>query len=266
MLSFLLPGFDQFYEGQTAAGFAYAGYGLSGLVLAAEMQNKTTTPGQADISSRNNVKRQFLLGGQMYELAGAMSAYQSYRSLNHLYRDQGSSAYDFIKRDETSLDLLSAPFDFRFLKKTTTWLPLSFILVTVAAAPQSQAASHYINGSDVGYLSAFSYQAGVAEESIFRGALLPSLHQWWGNGSWANLAQATAFGAVHISSENPFPLPQMLLGWYLGWVTQQNEYSLRESIFIHAWWDVIAFTATYLDQTAADRATNVYLPLVDARF
>ncbi len=265
VVSFILPGFDQIIQGQYGAGFTYAGYGLFGLSLSSSVRDKATTPGQADISSRNNVKRQILLGDQMYEMAGAMSAFQSYHSIIDVYRKSGTG-YTFITNDDTSLDLILAPLHFQFLTKVTTWLPLAGLLAGVLAVQHNPMAANYLDATDAGYLSAFSVQAGVAEESLLRGAFMPSLRQWWGSDFWSNTTQATAFAALHISSQNPVPLPQLALGWYLGWLTQRNGYSIRESIFIHAWWDVIAFTATYLDQSNYDRATNIYMPVVDARF
>lgn len=263
VITFILPGLDQMIEGEWGSGLTYASYGLLGFQLIDAVQNKVDNPGQADISTRDNLKRQMLLGSQMYEMAGAMSAYQSYHSIINIYRDHGV-AYTFIKPDETTLDLVTAPFDIRFLKRPTTWAPLAALVIGVIAAPTSGAAN-FINGSDIGYLSAFSVQAGVAEESVFRGAFMPSLRQWWGSDVWANTAQASIFAALHYSSENKLPLPQFMLGWYFGWLTQKNEYSIRENIFIHAWWDIIAFASTYLGQTNVQRR-NVYVPVVDLTF
>ncbi len=264
MLSFLLPGLDQAIQGQYISAATYASYGLFGFSLIKAAQDKSKNPGQADITSRDNYKRQLLLGSQMYELAGAMSAYQSYRSIINVYREHGVG-YMFIKADETSLDLLAAPFDFRFLARSTTWAPLAALIGGILLAPKDKASANYINGTDIGYLSAFSIQAGVAEESVFRGAFLPSMREWWGSDLWSNTAQATVFAALHISSQNPVPLPQFALGWYFGWLTQHNNYSIRENIFIHVWWDIIAFTSTYLGQTNSDRR-NIYVPVIDATF
>ena len=56
---------------------------------------------------------------------------------------------------------------------------------------------------------------------------------------------ATVFAAAHYSNHNQLPIFQLLSGWYLGYVTQRNDWSVSESIFIHSWIDVIAFTAAF---------------------
>lgn len=263
VFSFFLPGIDQFVEGQTAAGATYLTYGVSGVVIAMNRNDALTSdPGQNDIGSRDNAVRQYMLGWQMYQTAGALSAYQAYRSTIQTYRES-ETGYGFIKSDDTTLDLAWAPFDFRFLARPTTFVPLGLLLAaTVYAVNETSDADRYLSGSDYGYTAALSYQAGVSEEAIFRGWLMPSFRDSWKSDFWSNSTQATIFALLHISDENPYPVAQFLVGYYLGWLTQQNRWSLRESIFIHAWWDVIAFTGSYLLETKKER--QAYLPLLTA--
>ena len=48
----------------------------------------------------------------------------------------------------------------------------------------------------------------------------------------------------HLNT-NPQPIAQLLLGYHLGYVSQKNNWTLGEAIFIHTWWDVIAFSTIY---------------------
>jgi hypothetical protein len=54
------------------------------------------------------------------------------------------------------------------------------------------------------------------------------------------------------------PLAQLILGYYLGWVSINNQYSLKESIFIHTWWDVIAFAQNYHFESTGSKSKLAY--------
>lgn len=264
VLTFFLPGLDQFWEKQYAAGATYSIYGISGLSIANYAKDGTDA-GQNELDSRDNGIRQQILGMQMYQTAGSLSAYQAFRSNVNLLKGL-NAGYDFLKVDETTAELAAAPFEFSFLKRPTTYIPLAVVLgVVVYGIGDADNPDRYIDDTDMGYTAGFSYQAGLGEEAVFRGWLMPSFRQAWGSDFWSNGLQATLFSVAHISSENPYPLWQFGLGYYLGWLTQRNKWSLRESIFIHAWWDVIAFTGIYLAESKRDRR-SLYMPLVNFGF
>ena len=70
------------------------------------------------------------------------------------------------------------------------------------------------------------------------------MREYWDSDFWSNAAQSLLFAAAHLNT-NPQPIAQLLLGYHLGYVTQKNNWTLGESIFIHTWWDVIAFSTIY---------------------
>lgn len=265
LLTFVLPGFDQFVEGQIIDGSFYAGYALLGLnISASALDRLASSPGQSDISTRNNDQRQALLGSQMYQEAGALSAYQTFRSTIE-YERKMNFGYQFIKSEDTSGDIMLAPLKFSFLARPTTYLPLGILLMgMIYSVDHEPSAAHFITGSDIGYLTGLSYQAGTSEEALFRGIFMPDLRNWWGSDFWSNIAQATVFSLAHISTDNPVPVWQFAAGYYWGWLAQKNKWSIQEGVFIHAWWDVIAFTASYLSDSKSN--TNFYAPLFSAQF
>lgn len=57
-------------------------------------------------------------------------------------------------------------------------------------------------------------------------------------------SQSLLFAAAHLNT-NPQPLPQLLLGYHLGYVAQKNSWRLAEAVFIHVWWDVLAFATIF---------------------
>ena len=56
------------------------------------------------------------------------------------------------------------------------------------------------------------------------------------------------------------------MGYYLGYLSQKNHWTLKEGIFIHAWWDLIAFTGSYLYDSRDKRSKGFYLPLLSAEY
>jgi membrane protease YdiL (CAAX protease family) len=87
-----------------------------------------------------------------------------------------------------------------------------------------------------------------------------------GNFWLANGAQAVLFGAAHYNARDlPLPWPQALLGFYFGWLTKKNGWTLSEAIFVHAWWDMLVFAGevatSYRDKDPAAAAFRVALPV-----
>jgi membrane protease YdiL (CAAX protease family) len=117
--------------------------------------------------------------------------------------------------------------------------------------------------SDGFFTAATSYNAGVGEEAFFRGYLMMNFRQSWGSDFWSLTASSVLFGAAHISSDNPYPWPQLIGGFYLGWLAQHDDWTLSRNVFVHAWWDIIAFISEFSSDTVHPK---VMLPLVDARF
>lgn len=75
----------------------------------------------------------------------------------------------------------------------------------------------------------------------------------------------TKFAAAHLGPQNRTPYPQFLGGMYFGWVTQRNNWSLKEAIFIHFWWDVIAISDALM-RKRRNYETALFLPIYSGSF
>lgn len=241
LTSLVFPGADQWYEGQTTEAAAFTGVaaGGIGLTLYSHKQHLRQEPCYANYEPKCNPDPYRLedLGQQYYMAAGGMSAYYSFQTAVKQRKADGEFA--FIKKPDEMDEILLAPFRFSFLTRWTTFVPL---LVPLLAFP----GAHHIRFDDSALAAAKSYNAGTWEESFFRGYLMPNMNQSWNSPFLSNAGSSFLFGAAHTGQVKGFPWPQTLLGFYLGWVTQRNDWSIQESIFIHAWWDVITIVGDYI--------------------
>jgi len=266
--SILLPGLAQWTEDQKKSALFYGSIAASGLIMVLDASIKLKAQekegmSNPTLSSLNDTGREFLLGAQLYQGAGFLSAYHSFRSAVQSRQDLGEFA--FLPRHEEVGELLKAPLDGTMLTRSTTWIPLSLLAgLAIYSRDHEPLKWGSLKSTDLFFSGAFSYNAGVSEEAAFRGWILPDLYNRWGP-TWGPTSTALLFGLAHISSENPVPWPQFLMGYYLGYLTIRNNWSLRESIFLHVWWDVIAFYETYLVERGKGNATLV-VPLVFTNF
>ncbi len=261
-----LPGFDQWWEGQDQSGIFYSGTAVLGLDIALNASRSIDKNTSTSLDSRDNRVRQATLGLQLYQDSGFLSAYHSFRSAVRTRQTDGE--FQFLKHEENGADLLLAPLHFSFLTEPSTFIPLGIFagISTFYLSSGNSNRARNFTISDSFYASAFSYGAGVTEEAAFRGWLMPEFMNSWQSEFWSNTATAVIFGAAHLSGDNPIPWPQFALGWYLGWLAQKNDWRISQGIFVHAWWDVIAFTAAYLDDPGSSKNRVLFLPLVDAHF
>ncbi|MGE3974881.1 MAG: lysostaphin resistance A-like protein [Bdellovibrionales bacterium] len=258
LLSFLIPGFDQYWEGQYLYGAAYTGVALGGYLVARNAANEYRR--DSSHNSRNEKVRQYNLGSQLIQASGGFSAYHSFRTA--VKTRQANGQFLFLKKEESPTDLLVAPFRFDYLLRPTTILPLGVGAALVGLMVQQERTKlKSLNSSDVFYSGAFSFNAGTHEEALFRGWIMPVSHHYLDNAVLANVTTSGLFAAAHLGTVSQ-PWPQALMGFYLGFVTQKRDWTLSESIFIHTWWDVMIFMASY---ATGDEAT-IRLPLVDMRF
>jgi hypothetical protein len=265
-LSFLLPGFDQWAEGQYVDAALYTGLALTGLLIASQDFDYVMDQRElgADIESRDDKMRNYFVGNMMYISAGSFSAYHSFRTAVKSRQPYGE--FEFIKNDDTVGDLLKAPFEFHFLKRPTTYIPLAVLAVLTIDQVSKHKSHNSYNGRDFFYGSAYSYAAGTNEEAAFRGYMMPVLYETTGNYYYANGLNALVFGAAHISADNPTPWGQALAGYYFGYLTAKNNWSIRESIFLHTWWDVLVFAAMFHEESARPTGTGFSMPLFSGTF
>lgn len=270
LATFLLPGFDQWVEFQYPSATMYSSIALGGLALAAPASErlKAKSIDLSNLSNRDDDVRTVQLGSQIYMAAGSFSAYHSFRSAVRSRKHAGG--YAFLANEESVDELWTSPFHFELLARPTTYLPLGGLFALMVYGLSSDGEMFKNNSyrvGDAGFAGAASYLAGTNEEALFRGWMMPMLMERWQSPFWSNTATAVIFGAAHLSANNTFPLAQFAAGWYFGYLSQANGWTLRESIFVHAWWDVIAFTGSYLYESRDKRKDlKLYLPLLAVEY
>lgn len=268
--SLLLPGLDQYLEGQAVSGVIYTGVALSGYAYAADRaaklgQEHLKKESQKNFSSKNNDYRAFHLGMQLPMVAGSFSAYHSFRTAVRSRQKNGEFAY--LEEEEKITDLLLAPLHFEFMLRKSTWIPLlivgaiAYIENTPWALAESKSKSSPLYPSDYYYSVVPALGAGTSEEAVFRGWLMPMFHHHLKSETLSNLAQASVFALAHLGNVK-VPVVQALLGYYLGEVTMRNHWTLAESVFIHTWWDVIAFLGSYSNRDRNDTAKQRPMPVL----
>ena len=181
--------------------------------------------------------------------------------------------YAFLKRDESPIELLQAPLKFSYLKKSSTYIPLSVIaslfLYSLITEPTDDIGlkKDPLTSSDLFFASAISLNAGTNEEALFRGWMMPVLMEWTASPFWSNTLTALLFGAAHLGSVDT-PWAQVLLGWHMGNVTIENGWTLSEAIFIHTWWDVLALLNVYTHKLKNKEAITevLWLPTLKWHF
>jgi len=269
LLTLALPGLDQMLENQFGSASAYAvvgGIGL-GVATAADLKNPWWRS-PIDIYGRNDTNRTQMLGLQMYFMAGALSAYHSFRTA--VRTNQPSGLYVFISQEESIGTLLSSPLHFKYLTRPTTFMPLLLGTAALALAALAHGADGdraepvQYGAADGTFSAALGYGAGVSEEAVFHGWLMPVVMQVSGSPFLSNAITAGLSAAIHVPTRKGFPWQQLALSLYLGWLTQKRDWTIGESIFVHTWWDILAFSSVYAFGDKGLRPA-FYLPLVNMR-
>lgn len=286
LVSLFLPGFDQWWEGQYSSAFIYSGIAVGGYVYAAHAQQDVKANPNPDdeddnvLDAKGIAERKVMLGLLTAQGAGGISAYHSFRSAVRTRKGK----FEFLKYEESPKDIMLAPFRFDFLSRKTTFIPLGVGLavaaISIAALDQDKTDDmerSRFTGADAFFSSALSYNAGTHEEAVFRGWLMPTIMEWSGSETFSAVSSAAIFAAAHLST-NERPIPQFALGWYWGYLSQRNDWTISEGVFIHAWWDVIFFATGYqfekikksdkpatstglrVGQTGLDRQPSFWLP------
>lgn len=266
--SLFLPGFDQWWERQYAEASLLSGMALTGLEIASSAHYDGSR--QNGLSIRDDQIRTVLFGQQLYMASGSYSAFYSLRSA--LTSMQGEY-YSFLKNSEggkeTLRDVWAAPFEFHFIKNGTSWVPLGFaalLSAVVISSTETGTGSSPYRLSDFAFSSSTSYLAGTHEEAFFRGTLFPMVRQETGNVWLANLSTSLVFGALHYSAANPLPIAQTAAGIYFAFLTQQRDWSIREAIFIHTWWDFILLNAQAISLAKSGKDAQFVLPTLNWAF
>lgn len=259
LLSLILPGFGQWKEAQYEYAGVYSGIAASGLGLAAlssDSDNKVIS-----------TSRRLWLGLQMFTFSSFLSGYHSFRST--VRTRQGLGEYDFLKIEETPTDLALSPFRFDYLIRPTTLVPLALagvLLFTIGVSSDERVRLSRVTTGDVAFTGAVSYMAGVGEEPFFRGYAMPAMNQRFQSPWLSNIATSTVFALAHVQLDAKkffIPWPQFAFGLYAGWLSQYRDWTVSEAIFLHAWYDVLAFTSFFATEK---KAVYIPLPSLNLRF
>jgi membrane protease YdiL (CAAX protease family) len=278
--SAFLPGFGQYFQGDWT-GAVYTGTAVAGFLLVLQGTSEIISDLGEDalkddpnslLFSESWSYRKIVLGSLAAQGSGFLSAYSAFRiSVPRFQQEDGR--YLFLGRRESVPELMASPFRFDHLLKPSTAIPLGLLAGGVGYLVNYERSHHRgarwtLSGDDFLFTGAEAWNAGVTEEAAFRGWIYPLAYQYlWQNFWLANGAQALLFGAAHFDSENnPIPWPQAVLGFYFGWLVKKNGWTLSESIFMHAWWDMILFagevaTSYRADDPAARASFRVDLPV-----
>ena len=265
--SVVLPGFGQYFQGDWT-GAVYTGVAVGGLLLYAtgahglDESADQAPPALFDDNESWTIRR-MLLGAMAYQGSGLVSAYSAFRiSVPRFQQEDGR--YRFLKANESIGDVMASPFRFRHLKKATSYVPLGLLAGAVGGLVYYKRHSHrgadwLFSGDDLAFYGPLAYNAGITEEAAFRGWLLPLAYEYSGETWWlANGAQALFFAGLHYSSDNPVPWPQALLGYYFGYLTRKNQWTLSEAIFVHTWWDALLFVGGTLVTRRSGEGTATF--------
>lgn len=269
--SLFLPGLDQWMENQNKSAIVYSGGAYMGLQLTFKAMTNLEKSGVTqdkdyfvNLNSRNNDLRDLMMGSHIYSTMGYFSAYHSFRTAVLSYEPYGK--FKFLPKNEKPMDLILAPLEFSHLAKLRTALPLGLLVWALSQELKPDTFQHNSYSiKDQLYATGFSYGAGVGEEMVFRGWVMPMAYESWGTEFGANLFTSTVFALGHIAPSNKTPTAQFIMGYYFGYLTLANNWSLRESIFLHTWWDLLIFSASYIDASRTKDA-SIFLPLVSTSF
>ena len=256
--SWFLPGIDQMIEGQYSAALIYGSTVIAADHLAlVHTRNEIEYQYSYEYRRKSRAERlnhstfglnprKAALYSQVSLATRSMSAYHSFQTA--VTNNKKYGRYEFIKHQDSPLDISLAPFEFSFLTRANTSIPLGMIAIYAITGntyfPENILERRKLNSNDYLFATSASYLAGTHEEAMFRGWIMPALHQATGSAFWSNSLTSLIFARAHYPNIE-LPLPQLLLGWHLGRVVNQNDYSLKEAIFIHTWWDIFAFLSAY---------------------
>ena len=283
-LSLLLPGLGQLIEGQYAAAATYfsiavAGnsYGSYNLKKSLSFTDSAQYEAKSDEFKENLVthgefERKAAAGYQLAFATGSFSAYHNFRTRALTHQPYGGYRFLSKEKEDTPLDILMAPLRFDFLARSSTYIPLSIItgyfLLSQTISPPEEMVRDKLSGSDILFSATSSLAAGTHEEALFRGWMLPLLYETTNSPLWSNGLTSLFFAAAHLSTVQ-IPLAQLLIGWHLGSVTQKNGWSIQEAVFIHTWWDIVAFLSIYqykLREPDARVLPVLWLPPLEVHF
>jgi hypothetical protein len=261
--SVILPGLGQYAHGARPAGLAFTAVAAGGYGAARVGDSDGTTwNGDLPLRGRDQLAEQ---AEHVALTAGMLSAWDAFhRGVPALQR---RGQYKFLRTRDRPADLLTAPFDARFLRRWTTWVDLAqTAAVSALVLSDRRPGARYrpLRGQDVAYAASLATNAAAGEEAVFRGWLLPVAYEHTGGRFWlANGMQAGLFGAAHLPDAGWGAAYIGAWAAWEGWVVRRNQWSARESVFHHFWYNAAVASATFL---TARRDTPRRISLPPVRF
>lgn len=259
LLEILLPGGTHFFEDNYTKGAVFAFTEMS-LLTASIVYDKKLS--QNNTSEYYNYPLMFF--SQLYVIE--KSDY-FLRKVDNVFEGK-NFRYDIAPFGE----MLKAPFDLDEIKKPFV---LAFIaagiidaIISYSIAPKNQRLSNvdrvYGYGNEFNPLmgsatytatsTLVSYGAGVSEEMMMRGLVLPVLDYKYGKKTGL-VASSLIFSALHIPSYLKIKDTKQLLyaiteitaaGFFLGLNAQQNHYNIKTVIAAHAWFNFMVMTTSWI--------------------
>ncbi len=252
----LLPGGTYFYEGDYKTGSAFAipevGLFTMGILINDKMGKQDKTP-EINVPS--------LLSFQLY----AVDKWSYFQK--EVLRVKTENPEFKLTIDDTPLsDLMIAPFKREVISSP---LVVAFALLGIADGiygyPERKRSFSDIDNvtamgnrmsrdSGTGYYEgmafAVSYGAGVSEEMLFRGFMLPVIDYKYGKRAGL-VSSSLTFGLLHAFNpglHNPaYAVAQATLaGFIFGYSVQKEDYKLSKAIAAHFWYDFFSMTTTWL--------------------
>jgi membrane protease YdiL (CAAX protease family) len=284
LASYLIPGSSQLYYGKYSEGSILFGTHLGLELSLRNMQRKLyKSPAieavreagedsyeaeQLYLFNRDSLAIDAMLGLQITNKG--IGVYNSFRDAVDLQADSGE--FSFLDPRESTQELLLSPFQFGHLQQPTTWGYILLQGVTSALTVHDRLKKpdeferSQINGYQFATGFASHYGAGVGEETIFRGWMMPLLQAKTGRDWAANSLQALIFGAMHSDNFGG----HALYGLYSGWMVQRQRGRLSEAIFAHTWGNMIgqvtSYMAVYRMNPKAAQALPIWLPELSIMF
>jgi membrane protease YdiL (CAAX protease family) len=251
LYSALIPGLDQFIEGQYHWGATHLGLSLTGNALFWPLVFSPKFP--EPVRSMG-----ITAGWALNQNARAASLFQSFRTAV----STRESDFSFLRSEESMLELTLAPFSPKCIFSTEMALTLPVMAaaaaLTILGTPERK--SDVIR--DGFYVLTTSHMAGYSEELFFRGYLMP-VTEYYVRSPWiSNAITSIIFGAAHINKDRPFPIIQTIGGFGLGAIVLHNGWGLAKAIAAHTWYDVVVFTAGAFFGTRKNLGTIALPPLI----
>src|SRR5262249_8836798 len=266
--SVFLPGVGQVLQRDWLGGSIYQGMFVAGWTA-----SRTALHGRqvsvSDFTTFDGRTEWGVWALQLRTTAGSMSAYDAFqRALPHL---QEAGKYAFVRESDTVTSLIRAPGEFHFLKDPATYVPLALVTVVSfarrVAGPTTGREFTPTAAHDVAFSAGLAYDAGVGEEMLFRGYLMPVVRQHLGDRAWtANELQAAAFAAAHGDFSPPGFAAHFGFGLYAGFLVARNRGSLKQAVFNHFIWDLVAVSGSFLTRQRDRTEGQLVLPRIVITF